>query len=49
MEERRKFNTKQAYKLYVPHQGERAGHVIHVGKNASKILVNLKLEVTEET
>lgn len=43
LEEKRKFNTKQAYNLYVPHQGERAGHVIHVGKNASKILVNLKL------
>ena len=43
MEGRRKFHTKQAYSLYVPHQGERAGHVIHVGKNASKILVNLKL------
>lgn len=42
LEERRKFNTKQAYNLYVPHQGERAEHVIHVGKNASKILVNLK-------
>ena len=43
MEERRKFNTKQAYNLYVPHQGERAGNVIHVSKIASKILVNLKL------
>jgi len=41
--ERRKFNTKQAYNLYIPRQGKRAGHVLHVGLNASKILVSLKL------
>jgi len=41
MEERRKFHIKQAYNLYVRHQGERAGHVIHVGKNAFKILKRL--------